>query len=48
MGTKSISASELDWYLQSVQVQELRALAVDGNATFLDTGSVFMRTNSDG
>src|SRR4029453_11363554 len=36
------SMSELEWYLHSLQVQELRQLPARGDATFLDTASAFM------
>ena len=33
--------SELEWYLQSLQVQALRELEAGGQAIFLDTASAF-------
>jgi hypothetical protein len=37
-----LAVSELEWYLQSVQIRELRGLEVRGSAIFLDTASAFM------
>jgi hypothetical protein len=37
-----LTMSELEWYLQSLQVRELRDLAARGQAVFLDTASAFM------
>jgi len=39
---KPVSMSELEWYLQSLQVHELRDLEGRGQAAFLDTASAFM------
>lgn len=37
-----LAVSELEWYLQSLQVQALRELEERGRAVFLDTASAFM------
>jgi lysophospholipase L1-like esterase len=39
---RPLALSELEWYLHSVQVAELRRLDATGAATFLDTASAFM------
>jgi lysophospholipase L1-like esterase len=38
----SLAVSELEWYLHSLQVHELRDLEGRGQAVFLDTASAFM------
>jgi hypothetical protein len=37
-----LAVSELEWYLQSLQIHELRDLEARGGAIFLDTASAFM------
>ena len=39
---KTLTVSELEWYLHSLQVHELRDLETRGQAIFLDTASAFM------
>lgn len=41
-GGQTLARSELDWLLQSLQIQELRAVASRGEAIFIDTASAFM------